>query len=95
MKTSNRALKEVIVNQKRRENGVRAILKGKHVVTADNVLEEIVKAEEATRKKKVKNPRKWRARSISTQSEKYLNPKDNINPQNGATADCIIVHYYN
>jgi hypothetical protein len=91
LETSHSALKEVITSRKKRESGVRAVLKGKHVVTADDVFEEVVKAEEAACKRKAKNPRKQKAHSISTLSDEDLGPEDNIGHQDGEIADCIIV----
>ena len=94
METSHSALTEVITSRKKRESGVRAVLKGKHVVTADDVFEEVVKAEEAARKRRTRKPRKRARRSISIHSEEELHSDDNIESQDGEIPDCIVVESY-
>lgn len=93
LETSNNALKKVLVDRKRCKGGVRAILKGKHLVTAADVFEEVVKAEEAGRKRKGKKPWKKRVSSISILSEGDLNPEDNIESQDREIADCILIQF--
>ena len=46
------------MDRKRRESGVRAVLKGKHVVTAEDVYEQAPNTEEATREKRARKARK-------------------------------------
>jgi hypothetical protein len=55
-----------------RLGGVRAILKGKYLITADDVFEEIMKAKEAAHKRRDK------ANSISILNEEDLGPENNI-----------------
>jgi hypothetical protein len=91
LETSNKALKEAITDRKKREGGVRAVLKGKHLVTATEVFEEVVKAEEAARKRKAKNPRKKKTGLSPILSEEDIDSEDNTESQDREIADCIVV----
>jgi hypothetical protein len=91
LETNCNDLKKVIMHRKKCSSSVRAVLKGKHIVNADDVFEEVKKAEEAVRKRKTKNPWKRKARSNSIQNEQELDPEDNIGSEDREIADCIVV----
>jgi hypothetical protein len=55
------------------------------------VFEEVKKAEEAARKRKIKNPWKRKVRSNSIQSEGDFDSEDNIDSEDREITDCIVV----
>ena len=81
------------MDRKRRESGVRAVLKGKHVVTAEDVYEQAPNTEEATREKRARKPRKVRERSSSPSSEEDIDPVDDFQPSHSDIGDCIVVEF--
>jgi hypothetical protein len=62
----------------------------KHIITIDDVFED-VKKEKMARKRKTKNPWKRKACSYSIQSEEDLDPEDNSDSEDREIADCIVV----
>ena len=68
------------------------ILKGKHV-TADDVYEEVLKAEETTRRRKVKKPRKTKPLHDSSSSDEDSDLEINIQAQDREIAHCIVVQF--
>ena len=84
-------LKGVSLDRKRRESGVRAVLKGHHVVTGDEVFEKVVEAESLSRKRKVGKGRKRKAKSSSPSNEEDIGPVDDSQPSVEELADCIAV----
>ena len=81
------------IDQKRRESGVRAVLKGKHVVTAAEVYEGVAQAEEASRKRKAKKPQKKKVCSNLPMSEEDSDIENNVESLDREIADCIAVQF--
>jgi frataxin-like iron-binding protein CyaY len=86
-------LKEVSTERKRRESGVRAVLKGHHIVTSDDVFEKVMEAELASRKRKGTKRRRVERRSSSQSIEEDIGPIDDSQPPVGKVEDCIVVQF--
>ena len=86
-------LKEMSTDRKRCESGVRAILKGHHVVTHDEVFERIVKAQSLARKRKIRKGHKDDVRSNSPSNEEDIISVDDPQSSDGPMKDCIVVQF--
>lgn len=86
-------LKEVLMDRKRHESGVRAVLKGHHIVTGDDVFERIVEAEAASRKKRQKKGHQSEETSSSQLNEEGIRPVDDLQPSGREIEDCIAVQF--
>jgi hypothetical protein len=84
-------LKEVSMNRKRRESGVRAVLKGHHVVTGDDVFERVVEAQAASQKRRPRKRHRSEERSSSPLNEEDIGPVDDSQPSGREIGDCIVV----
>jgi len=87
------ALKEVSTARKRRESGVRVILKGQHVVTGDEVFYKVVEAQATSCKKTGRKGKKCRESSSSGSNEEDMTPVDNPEPPVREIGDCIAVQH--
>ena len=81
------------MDRKRWESGVRAVFKGKHVVTAEDVYEGVRKAEDASYKWKTKRRRKTHTPSNSSSSDVEVDMENNAELENREIADCIVVEF--
>ena len=76
-------LKGVSTDRKRCESGVRAVLKGHHVVTRDEVFERVIEAQSLTRKRKIRKEHKGEARSSSPSNKEDIVPVDDPQSSDG------------
>ena len=84
-------MKEASTDRKRHESRVRAVLKGHHVVTCDEVFEKVVEAERASRKRQVRKGRRSEARSDSPSNKEDISPINDSQASVRETGDCIVV----
>ena len=93
VKAKYNTLKGVSTDRKRTESGVRAVLKGYHVVIRDEVFERIVEAQSLARKRKIRKGHKGEVRSSSPSNEEDIVPVDYPQSSGGPMEDCIVVQF--
>lgn len=91
LRQENAELKSVISTRKERLSGKRIVLKGKFIVTTEEIYKGLAAAERKTRKTRVKKGKR-RARSVSEESDmevvEVLDDSETVEPE---IQDCIVV----
>ena len=88
----NAELKQLINKRKERMSGKRLVLKGKFVVSTEEVYQKLMEAERATKERKKKTPkRKRQGASIGTEVDEEV-IEENADDELEEIGDCIEVH---